>query len=197
MNLKVGITGGIGSGKSTVCNVFKALGIPVYHADDAARNITDNNPDVVAQIKQVFGAGLYDTGKLNRPQLAAIVFNNPDKLAQLNSIVHPAVRNQFGIWYAANQHAPYILQEAAILFESGVYKFMDTTILVSASAQTRINRVVKRDGVSTADVEARMQNQWTEEQRIALAAHVILNEGNSPVIAQVLALDKQLRNSAV
>jgi dephospho-CoA kinase len=197
MNLKVGITGGIGSGKSTVCNVFKALGIPVYHADDAARSITDTNPEVVAQIKQLFGAGLYETGQLNRPQLAAIVFNNPDKLVQLNSIVHPAVRKQFATWYAANQHAPYILQEAAILFESGVYKLMDTTLLVSASAETRISRVVKRDGVSAADVEARMQNQWTEEQRLALAAHVILNEGDSPIIAQVLALDKQLKNLAV
>jgi dephospho-CoA kinase len=158
MTLKIGITGGIGSGKSTVCKVFKALGIPVYHADDSARTITDRNPEVIAQIKQAFGDDMYANGLLNRPKMAALVFNNPEELAKLNSIVHPAVRAELPVWLEANKNAPYMLYEAAILFESGAYKLVE---------------------------------------RRKLANYVIWNEGNAPVIAQVLALDKLIRNEQV
>ena len=195
MNLKVGITGGIGSGKSTVCKVFKALGVPVYHADEVARNITDQNPSVVAQIKETFGADMYATGKLDRPKMAALVFNNPDALAKLNAIVHPAVRAGLPVWLAENKNAPYIIYEAAILFESAAYKQLDKSILVAASEEIRLHRVMQRDNATRDEVLARVKNQWDETQKLAHANFVIWNEGNIPVIAQVLALDKLLRNS--
>lgn len=195
MTLKVGITGGIGSGKSTVCKVFKALGVPVYHADEVARNITDQDPSVVAQIKETFGADMYATDKLDRPKMAALVFNNPDALAKLNAIVHPAVRAGLPIWLAENKNSPYIIYEAAILFESGAYKQLDKSILVAATEETRLHRVMQRDNASRDEVLARVKNQWDETQKLAHANYVIWNEGNAPVIAQVLALNKLLRNS--
>lgn len=194
MTLKIGITGGIGSGKSTVCNVFKALGVPVYQADDSARSITDRNTEVINQIKEAFSADMYAGGKLDRPKMAALVFNNPDALAKLNSIVHPAVRAEFATWLAANKNAPYIIYEAAILFESGAYKQTDKTILVAAEEDTRINRVMQRDNVGREEVLSRIKNQWTDKQKLEVADYVIWNEGNTPVIAQVLALDKLLSN---
>jgi dephospho-CoA kinase len=195
MTLKVGITGGIGSGKSTVCKVFKALGVPVYHADEVARNITDQDPSVVAQIKETFGADMYATDKLDRPKMAALVFNNPDALAKLNAIVHPAVRVGLPVWLAENKNAPYIIYEAAILFESGAYKQLDKSILVAATEETRLHRVMQRDNATRDEVLARVKNQWDETQKLAHANYVIWNEGSAPVIAQVLALDKLLRNS--
>lgn len=195
MTLKVGITGGIGSGKSTVCKVFKALGVPVYHADEVARNITDQDPSVVAQIKETFGADMYATDKLDRPKMAALVFNNPDALAKLNAIVHPAVRAGLPIWLAENKNSPYIIYEAAILFESGAYKQLDKSILVAATEETRLHRVMQRDNASRDEVLARVKNQWDETQKLAHANYVIWNEGNAPVIAQVLVLNKLLRNS--
>lgn len=195
MTLKVGITGGIGSGKSTVCKVFKALGVPVYHADVVARNITDQNHEVVSQIKETFGADMYATGKLDRPKMAALVFNNPDALAKLNAIVHPAVRAGLPVWLAENKNASYIIYEAAILFESGAYKQLDKSILVAATEETRLHRVMQRDNATRDEVLARVKNQWDETQKLAHADFVIWNEGNIPVIAKVLVLDKLLRNS--
>lgn len=197
MTLKIGITGGIGSGKSTVCKVFKALGIPVYHADDSARTITDRNPEVIAQIKQAFGDDMYANGLLNRPKMAALVFNNPEELAKLNSIVHPAVRAELPVWLEANKNAPYMLYEAAILFESGAYKLVDKSILVAADEEARIQRVMQRDNVGREEVLNRVKNQWPDKEKLELANYVIWNEGNEPVIAQVLALDKLLRNEQV
>jgi dephospho-CoA kinase len=197
MTLKIGITGGIGSGKSTVCKVFKALGIPVYHADDSARTITDRNPEVIAQIKQAFGDDMYANGLLDRPKMAALVFNNPEELAKLNSIVHPAVRAELPVWLEANKNAPYMLYEAAILFESGAYKLVDKSILVAADEEERIERVMQRDNVGREEVLNRVKNQWADKEKLELANYVIWNEGNEPVIAQALALDKLLRNEQV
>jgi dephospho-CoA kinase len=197
MTLKIGITGGIGSGKSTVCKVFKALGIPVYHADDSARTITDRNPEVIARIKQAFGDDMYANGLLDRPKMAALVFNNPEELAKLNSIVHPAVRAELPVWLEANKNAPYMLYEAAILFESGAYKLVDKSILVAADEEARIERVMQRDNVGREEVLNRVKNQWADKEKLELANYVIWNEGNEPVIAQVLALDKLLRNEQV
>lgn len=197
MTLKIGITGGIGSGKSTVCKVFKALGIPVYHADGSARTITDRNPEVIARIKQAFGDDMYANGLLNRPKMAALVFNNPEELAKLNSIVHPAVRAELPVWLEANKNAPYMLYEAAILFESGAHKLVDKSILVAADEEARIQRVMQRDNVGREEVLNRVKNQWADKEKLELANYVIWNEGNAPVIAQVLALDKLLRNEQV
>ncbi len=193
MSLLIGITGGIGSGKSTVCKVFQALGIPVYHADDKARTITDRNPEVITAIKARFGHELYANGSLDRPKLASIVFNNPEALQALNAIVHPAVRQEFIAWQSANAQAPYTIQEAAIMFESGVYKLMDRVVLVAAADETRIQRVLKRDNVTRDEVLSRMKNQWPEQKKLEQAHHVVWNDDNSPVLAQVLALDKLFR----
>lgn len=197
MSLIVGITGGIGSGKSTVCKVFEGLGIPVFKADEVSRSISDVNAAVVEKIKTAFGDDMYADGKLNRPKMAALVFNNKEALAKLNSIIHPAVRQQFTDWKEKNASAPYLLYEAAILFESGAALLTDKKILVTASQETRISRVMQRDNITREEVESRIKNQWTDEQKIALADYVLLNDDNAPVLEQVLALDKILCAYAV
>lgn len=196
MTLKVGITGGIGSGKSTVCKVFQALGIPVYHADDIARIITDEHPGVIMRIKEVFGDEMYLNGKLNRAKMASVVFNNPAELAKLNNIIHPAVREEFRLWYERNQHAPYVIQEAAIMFESGVYKQIDKVVLIACPQETRIERAIQR-GATREEVLNRIQNQMPEEEKLEKANHVIWNDGTTPVIEQVMALDKLFRHVMV
>ena len=193
MSLIVGITGGIGSGKSTVCKVFEGLGIPVFKADDVSRTISDVNQSVIEKIKTAFGNDMYVNGKLNRPKMAALVFSNKDELAKLNSIIHPAVRQEFANWKEKNANAPYLLYEAAILFESGAALLTDKKILVTALQETRINRVMQRDNIKREEVESRIKNQWSDEQKIALADYVLLNDDNAPVLEQVLALDKILR----
>jgi len=193
MSLIVGITGGIGSGKSTVCKVFEGLGIPVFKADDVSRTISDVNQSVIEKIKTAFGNDMYANGKLNRPKMAALVFSNKDELAKLNSIIHPAVRQEFANWKEKNANAPYLLYEAAILFESGAALLTDKKILVTALQETRINRVMQRDNIKREEVESRIKNQWSDEQKIALADYVLLNDDNAPVLEQVLALDKILR----
>jgi dephospho-CoA kinase len=125
------------------------------------------------------------------------VFNNPEELAKLNSIVHPAVRAELPVWLEANKNAPYMLYEAAILFESGAYKLVDKSILVAADEEARIERVMQRDNVGREEVLNRVKNQWADKEKLELANYVIWNEGNEPVIAQVLALDKLLRNEQV
>jgi len=146
--IKVGITGGIGSGKSTVCKVFSALGIPVFEADKVAKELMNTDPVLQKQLKNLFGPAVYLPNQtIDRKYLAGIVFNNPSLLEQLNQIVHPAVRNAFNEW-CDQQHSPYVIHEAAILFESGFYKLMDKTITVFANEDERINRVMQRDGAS-------------------------------------------------
>lgn len=193
MSLIVGITGGIGSGKSTVCKVFEGLGIPVFKADEVSRRISDINASVIEKIKAAFGNDMYANGKLNRAKMAALVFNDKEALAKLNSIIHPAVRQTFANWKDKNASAPYLLYEAAILFESGAALLTDKKIVVAAPVETRINRVMQRDGIKREEVESRIKNQWGDEQKIALADYVLLNDNNTPVLEQVLALDKILR----
>lgn len=189
----VGITGGIGSGKSTVCKIFEGLGIPVFKADDVARTISDRNTAVIEKVTEIFGADMYENGKLQRPKMAALVFNNPEALAKLNAIIHPAVRQEFADWKDKHSAQPYLLYEAAILFESGSALFTEKKILVTAPEEIRIQRVMQRDGISRADVENRIKNQWSEEQKIALSDYIITNDDNTPVLPQVLAIDKLLR----
>lgn len=195
MSLIVGITGGIGSGKSTVCKVFEGLGVPVFKADDVARSISDRNPSVIEKIKLQFGNDMYADGKLNRPKMAALVFTDKDALAKLNSIIHPAVRQEFSEWKDKKATTSYLLYEAAILFESGAALLTDKKILVTAPLETRIQRVMQRDGVSHEEVESRIKNQWTDEQKIALSDYVLKNDENEPLVAQVLALDKIFRTA--
>ncbi len=195
MSLIVGITGGIGSGKSTVCKVFEGLGIPVFKADDVSRSISDVNSSVIEKIKAAFGDDMYTDGKLNRPKMAALVFNDKEALAKLNSIIHPAVRQAFANWKEKNTEAPYLLYEAAILFESGAALLTDKKILVTASQETRIARVIQRDNITREEVESRIKNQWSDEQKTTLADYVLQNDDNAPVLQQALALDKILRTA--
>lgn len=191
--IKIGITGGIGSGKSTVCKVFVVLGIPVFEADKIARQMMNSDPEVGEQLIRTFGESVYlPDHTINRKYLAGIVFSNPPLLAQLNSIVHPAVQKAFFDWVAI-QDAPYIIHEAAILFESGFYKLMDKTITVVTDEDQRIQRVVKRDGISVEQVKERIRNQWNDSKRIQLADFLIRNDDADLIVPQILDIDKKIR----
>jgi len=191
--IKVGITGGIGSGKSTVCRMFSTLGIPVFEADVVAKQIQNNDPDIRRQLINLFGTEVYLADHtVDRKYLASIVFNNPYLLQQLNAIIHPAVREEFNNWCNQQQTA-YVLLEAAILFESGLYKQMDKSIAVITDEAERVERVMKRDNISQELVMQRIRNQWTDEQKIELADFVIHNNNNQLIIPQVLEIDKKLK----
>lgn len=170
----VGLTGGIGSGKSTIARLFAALGIAVYDSDTEAKKLINTSAEIKKRIVEVFGAEAYAEGVYNRAYMADIVFRNPDKLAVLNSIVHPVLADHFSKWVAL-QTSPYVIKEAAILFESGSYKNCDFIITVTAPEALRISRCMSRDGSTEAQVRARMAQQWTDAQRIALSDAVIEN----------------------
>ncbi|UIR54491.1 dephospho-CoA kinase [Sphingobacterium sp. SRCM116780] len=187
MGIKVGIAGGIGSGKTIICHVFKVLGIPIYNADLEAKLIMNKSDHVRLAIMQVFGQEAYQNGVLNREFLSAQVFSNAEKLAKLNSIVHPAVIQAAADWADA-QTTAYSLKEASILFESGSYKKVDFSILVTAPEEIRIARVMQRDEVTRAQVLERMRNQMSDEEKAKLADFVIINDGIEPIIPQVMAL---------
>ncbi|MBD1386308.1 dephospho-CoA kinase [Mucilaginibacter rigui] len=186
---KVGITGNIGSGKTTVCKIFEVLGIPVFYADDAAKDVMVTDTELIAGIKQAFGNEAYfDDGTLNRKHVAGIVFNDKEQLAKLNSLVHPAVFRAFDNWVLHQKKAPYVLKEAAILFESGSYKKCDRTIMVTAPLNIRIKRVATRDGITADEVKSRNDRQFSEEEKLAMADDVIINDDTQLVIPQVLKL---------
>ncbi|MDA9262047.1 dephospho-CoA kinase [Flavobacteriales bacterium] len=187
----IGITGGIGSGKSTIAKVFMSMGYPVYNSDIKAKELINNNEKLINSIKLTFGEDLYNTQGLDRKKLASIVFSNPKKLNLLNSIIHPAVGEDFENWVEL-QSNPFVLKEAAILFETGIYKSLDKTILVSAPLETRIERVIKRDNTSREEVLSRMKNQWAEDEKIKLADYVIDNSGQELVIPQVIKIIEQI-----
>lgn len=191
--LKVGITGGIGSGKTTVCKVFETLGIPVFYADTVAKELMVTDSILIAGVKSAFGAASYlPSGILNNKHIANIVFNNKTELEKLNSLVHPAVFRAFDAWEKEMpQSVPYTLKEAALLFESGSYKMCDKNILVTAPLNLKLTRVMQRDGVTEAQVQARMDKQFTDEQKAKMVDYFIDNTENSSVILQVLDLHQQ------
>jgi dephospho-CoA kinase len=187
--LKIGLTGNIGSGKTTVSKIFEIVGIPVFYADDAAKNVMVNDEILIDGIKAAFGEQAYfDDGALNRKHIADIVFNDPAQLAKLNSLVHPATFRAFDAWVKEIKDVPYVLKEAALLFESDSYKLCDYTIMVQAPLETRIKRVMQRDGLSKAEIENRDSNQFTEEKKTKLADYVIVNDDKHLVIPQVLEM---------
>lgn len=193
--INVGITGGIGSGKSTVCKVFRTLGVPVFEADRIARELMDTDENIHKSLIQLFGTEVnLPNHTVNRKYLSGIVFGNPSLLAQLNEIVHPVVRTAFFDW-RQTQHSPYILHEAAILFESGFYKMMDKTITVVTSEEERIERVMKRDGTTAELVRQRIQNQWNDEQRMNLADFVINNNDDELILPQIIEIDLKIRTN--
>lgn len=170
----IGLTGGIGSGKTTIANHFRSLGIPVYIADDEAKKIMQSD-EVISSIKETFGGTIFENDILNRARLAEIVFGDPDKLKLLNAIVHPAVKKHFKQWLLEHKKFPLVVYEAAILFESGNYKDFDWIITVSAPLESRIQRVIERDGVTREQVLERINAQWTDEQRVSKSDFVIEN----------------------
>ncbi|MGL5889595.1 MAG: dephospho-CoA kinase [Bacteroidia bacterium] len=190
--LKIGITGGIGSGKTTVAKLFETLGVPVFYADAETRMLQNSDPELRAELIAAFGTEAYQPdGNLNRAFIAKIVFADKNALAKINSIVHPAVARHFNNWRSAHTYYPYILKEAAILFESGSDKGLDGVITVAAPEEIRIKRVMQRDGVSEAEVRKRIANQWPEEEKIKRSKWIITNDG-SPLEPQVQALHQKL-----
>ena len=190
--LKVGITGGIGSGKTTICSVFECLGIPVYYADREAKLLMVRDKKVIAQIQSLLGDAAYlPEGGLNKVYIAEKIFNNDGLLQQMNGIVHPAVRASFEQW-TNQQDAPYVLEESAILFEEKLNIHFDKIILVTADESTRMERVLTRPGETRESVQARMNNQWADEQKIELADFVIDNNGVKSFILQCLDIHNEL-----
>ncbi len=189
--LKVGLTGGIGSGKSTVAHIFETLGIPVYYADDAAKKLMNEDEGLKQQVEQLFGDASYTNNQLNRAFVSAQVFNNPEKLAMLNSIVHPATIADAEKWMQ-HQSAPYAIKEAALIFESGAQENLDNVIGVFAPKAIRIKRVMERDGITREEVLARMNKQINETIKMRLCSYVITNNEQELLIPQVLAVHQAL-----
>lgn len=170
----IGLTGGIGSGKTKVADYLTQKGIPVYIADVEAKKILDK-PDVIQKITDEIGGITLVEGKIDRKSLANTVFNNPEKLQKLNNIIHPEVQKHFTDWVTIHKSYPIVVKEAAILFESGSYKQCDAVITITAPVEERIKRVMKRDNVSYEDVLRRMENQWTDEERVKFSDYAIEN----------------------
>lgn len=189
--LRIGLTGGIGSGKSTVAQLFELLGIPVYYADDAAKKLMNTDEELKNSIKKNFGAQAYKNNLLDRQYMATVVFNDPEKLKVLNSLVHPATLKDAGQWMQ-RQTTPYVIKEAALLFESGADKMLDHVIGVAAPEELRIKRVMKRDGVSREEVIKRLSKQMEEEKKLSLCDFILVNDETQLLIPQVLELHQKL-----
>ncbi len=198
-SLRVGITGGIGSGKSTVCRIFESFGIPIYDADYWAKWLLNHDKALKTAVTKIFGPEAYTTnGDYNRPFIAQQAFSNPEKLAALNAVAHPAVEKHGLAWHEAKtaEGHPYTLKEAALMIESGSYQHLDCLIVVNAPEALRIERVMKRDNISEAQVRARMQHQLPEEEKVALADFVIVNDGQHSLVQQVWKLHQSLLEQA-
>lgn len=196
--LQIGITGGIGSGKSLIARIFSLLSIPIYDADTVAKMLMATDKELIASIKQSFGEAAYHkNGALNRPYLAQNVFNKSENVNLLNSMVHPRVGLHYKAWVKQHAPSPYIIKEAALLFESGSYKQLDKIIAVFAPEEVRITRTLKRDPQRSRDqVLAIIDKQMNEGEKMGKADFVVYNDDSQLVIPQVLALDKLFRNRA-
>lgn len=191
----IGLTGGIGSGKSTVAGLFSTLGIPVYESDSRAKFLMNNDPGLRQEIVALLGSESYTSpNEINRSWIASKVFNNPPLLSQLNGIVHPAVFQDLVDWIAMDtqQQAPYLIQESALLFEEDLAKRFRASILVVAPVDLRIDRVMKRDGIAREEVLRRIENQWPDDRKIPLSDFIIYNDGNRSLIEQVMDINKMI-----
>ncbi len=192
---KIGITGGIGSGKTIICEVFRLLGVPVFHADYVASDLQQNDHMIRKSLIDLFGHTIYNAdGTLDRITMSHLIFNNKELLEKVNSIIHPAVRENFRTRISENYSEDYILYEAAILFESGYYKELDLNILILADEVIRIKRVMKRDNISEHDVRERIRNQMPEAEKIKMADYIIENNEKQLLMPQILKLDKLFRD---
>jgi len=193
--IKIGVTGGIGSGKSIVCKVFECLGVSIYNADQRAKALMQQDESVVSQIKAAFGAASYKDGRLNRDYLAEKVFNDQEQLKTLNAIVHPAVGRDFESW-AMEQAPPYVIKEAALIFESQSHQSLNHVICVSAPESLRVHRVLMRDAYRTkAEIQNIMSNQLPESEKVNMADYVIINDDQQMVVPQILKIHHQFDNS--
>lgn len=189
--LKIGLTGGIGSGKSTVARIFETLGIPVFYADKETKRLMNESPELKEKLIEHFGPGSYDDQGLNRTYIASIVFNDVEKLELLNSLTHP-ITIQYADKWMSQQTSPYIIKEAALIFESGSHKQLDKVIGIYAPSGLRIERVMKRDKVTKGEVLKRLDRQMNEEEKMKLCDFVIQNDEQQLLIPQVLKLHKEL-----
>ncbi|NOU16094.1 MAG: dephospho-CoA kinase [Bacteroidales bacterium] len=190
--LKLGITGGIGSGKTLVCSIISAMGYPVFNADSVARRIVEEDSKIILCIKEVFGDDIYVNNLLNRRRVAELVFSNPNLLETLNSIVHPAVKEYFNSWVLNYQSRSLVVEEAAILFESGTYKNLDKIVVVTAPLELRINRVKERDGVSREAILNRINSQFSQDELIKRGDYIIENDGVQLILPQIVVIINDL-----
>lgn len=184
---KIGITGGIGSGKSVVGQILEAMHFPVYYSDQQSKILVDTDHVIREELIKLLGKEVYLDGKLNRPFLTQQLFSNDDLRLKINQIIHPKVREAFTIW-VNKQSSNLVFNEAAILFETGAYQSMDYTILVTAPLELRIERVLKRDNIAINEIQERMSKQWSDEEKIPLADFVIVNDEAKPLLKQVEAV---------
>jgi len=182
--IKVGITGGIGSGKSFISEILESYGYPVFYSDQAAKDIISNDDYARQELISYFGDDVFENNQLNKPFLAKIIFNDEEALQKVNALIHPLVRKAFDL-FATQQHSKFVFNEAAILFESGGAIQMDKVVLVTASTEVRIKRVMKRDRVSKEDVLARMSKQWPDEKKEKLSDFIIVNDEEKPLLGQI------------
>lgn len=190
--IKVGVTGGIGSGKSIVCRVFESLGIPVFYADRYSRSLVDSEPEIRRRLTGLFGPDIYEGNTLNRPHFAALIFTDRQHLEAANAIIHPFVRRDFERWAQNHHDKSYVIEEAAILFESGGKSQVDKSIAVVSPADVRVKRILKRPGMTPERIRDIMANQWPDEKIAAMADFVIMNDEKSLILPQILFIHQQL-----
>lgn len=196
MARRLGVTGGIGSGKTTVCRIFRVLGVPVFVADVKARQLMNSDPDIRTEINNIAGKNLYTDGELDRRELARLIFNEPEMLKRVNSAVHPAVLREFEAWSSVTD-APYVIMEAAILFEAKADQLVDRVISISAPVEERISRVMGRSEMSREEVLERINNQMEDDEREDQSYYVINNADNEMIIPEILKIhDDMLRLAA-
>lgn len=191
--MRIGITGGIGSGKTSVCRVFSILGIPVFSADPEAQTVMNCDQNIIREINRLAGRDIYPGGSLDRMALATLIFNDMEKLQEVNSIVHPVVFERFKEW-AEKMETPYVIMEAAILFESGASKLVDRVATVIAPVEERIDRVTRRNKLTREQVMERIRNQMTDDERIRLSDYVINNSENEMIIPVILRIHEDIIN---
>jgi dephospho-CoA kinase len=201
MKKRIGITGGIGSGKTTICKIFESIGIPVYYADEEAKKLMISSLQVKKGIIDILGKDAYHAnGKLNKPYISDKIFSDRSLLAKINKLIHPAVHTDAERWFETvfqGSDVPYAVKEAALLVESGNHIHLDEIIVVTCPENIRIQRVMERDKVSSSKVKERMENQMSETEKIAVADHIIINDGEHAILPQIVQIHKSIVNDRI
>ena len=190
---RIGLSGGIGSGKSYVAEILEKMGFSVYYSDARAKALTDTHPHIKSELIKRFGTSIYEDGVLNRKALATLIFDSEEYRLFVNNLIHPIVRADFDAW-CTQQHSSLVFNEAAILFETGAYRQFDATVLVIAPIDIRLQRIMKRDRCTHEQAEARINSQWNDEQKIPLATYSISNDGVQPLLVQLECIERSLLN---